>query len=157
MQTPHNADAPHHPAATTPKMTYPWPTYFIGIVTALCSPYHPATIVPTSAIPTPTVPAPIIPTRAVPATIVRSKSFCSPRSWSRSSWSGGHWTRGGRGTTPRNTPSRQPSVSHSNVHLPDGDVACAQSALRSFFDLDGAPSINMADGLRADYGSPLGR
>jgi hypothetical protein len=31
------------------------------------------------------------------------------------------------------TPSGQPSVSHSNVHLPCGDVASAQSALKFFF------------------------
>lgn len=64
---------------------------------------------------------------------------------------GGRWTRGGRGSTPRDSPSGQPSVSHSSVPRPIGDVASVQSALMSFFDLDGAPSINMADGLRPDY------
>jgi hypothetical protein len=53
---------------------------------------------------------------------------------------------------PRETPSRQPSVSQSNVHLLYEDVAFAHSALRSFVDLDGAPFMNMADGLRAYYG-----
>jgi hypothetical protein len=47
-------------------------------------------------------------------------------------------------------------VSHYNMVLPDGDVASPQYALVSFFDLDGAPSINMADGFRVVSGpSPL--
>lgn len=33
---------------------------------------------------------------------------------------GGRWTRGGRGSTPRDSPSGQPSVSHSSVPRPIG-------------------------------------
>jgi hypothetical protein len=45
--------------------------------------------------------------------------------------------------THRDAPSRQPSVSHSNVHLPSGDVVYAQTTLMFCFDLDGASSIKL--------------
>ena len=38
--------------------------------------------------------------------------------------------------------------------VPTGDLASAESALMSFFDLDGAPSINMAAGFRGTWGTP---
>jgi hypothetical protein len=43
---------------------------------------------------------------------------------------------------------------HAKMELPIGDVASAQYVLTTFLDLGGAPSMNMADGLRAHYGPP---
>jgi hypothetical protein len=63
--------------------------------------------------------------------------------------------RGGRGTPSRDAPLGHPSVSHTNVVPRSGDVASAQHALVSFFDLEGAPSINMSKGFRAGFGLPL--
>jgi hypothetical protein len=38
--------------------------------------------------------------------------------------------------------------------IPTGDLAFAESALMSFFELDGAPALNMAAGFRAKWGPP---
>jgi hypothetical protein len=70
---------------------------------------------------------------------------------------GGRWGshgRGGRGTMSRDAPPGHPYVSHTNMVPSSGDVASAQYVLMSFLDLEGAPSINMVDGLRAGFGPP---
>jgi hypothetical protein len=42
----------------------------------------------------------------------------------------------------------------TNIELRKGDVALAESALISFLDLDGSPSMNMSDVFRAHYVPP---
>jgi hypothetical protein len=54
--------------------------------------------------------------------------------------------------SPPVTPVMLPLLSHTPI--PTGDLASAESAVMPFFELDGAPSINMAAGFRAKWGPP---
>jgi hypothetical protein len=105
----------------------------------------------------PIVPAPTVLVLAVLTAAVRSTSFALRGRGRVPRGRGGRWGRAGCGTSPRDAPPGHPSVFHSNMNPLAGDAPPAQSALMSFFDLNGAPSINMADGLRAKYGPPFGR
>jgi hypothetical protein len=70
---------------------------------------------------------------------------------------GGRWGRMGRRNPARDALAKKPLVSHTKMELSRGDAASPHSTLMTLFDMDGAPSFNMADSFRVEYGPPPAR